>query len=67
MATARIEFSKLRLVDWLVGLAFVLVAFVALFLVVGALALPVPQVLVSGSAGALGVVAWFAYLNRKKS
>ena len=67
MAVARIEFSKLKPADWLVGLAIVLVAFVALFIVVGAFNLPVPQLIVSGSAGALGVVAWLAYLNRKNS
>ncbi|MDB5505675.1 MAG: hypothetical protein JWR75_313 [Devosia sp.] len=64
---ASIDMSKLKPGDWLIGFGFVLVAFIVLFVAVGVLNLPVQQFVVSGSAGALGVVAWFAYLNRKKT
>ncbi len=48
--------------DWkdiAIGAAVVAVVSIVLFLIVGALNLPVPQWLVSGLGGAIGVAAWF--------
>jgi hypothetical protein len=67
MAEGRPDFRKLRAIDWAIGVGCVLVAFVALYFVKASLNLPVPEFVVSGIAGALGVVVWFAFLNRKKS
>jgi hypothetical protein len=42
------------------GAAIVFVVSIVLFLAAGALNLPVPQWLISGLGGAMGVAVWFA-------
>jgi hypothetical protein len=46
--------------DILIGAAIVFVVSVVLFLIVGGLNLPIPQWLISGLGGAVGVAIWFA-------
>ena len=66
MAGPRPDIRHLSLKEYAIGVAFVVVAFFVVYLVVGWLNLPVPQFVVSGIAGALGVVVWFAFLNRRR-
>jgi hypothetical protein len=48
----------------LIGLAVLIPVFVVLYLVVGALNLPIPQWAVSGIAAAVGILIWFAIIGR---
>jgi hypothetical protein len=50
--------------DIAIGAAIVFVVSVVLFLIVGALNLPIPQWLISGLGGAVGVAIWFAFKRR---
>jgi hypothetical protein len=47
-----------------IGAAIVFAVSIVLFLLAGALNLPVPQWLISGLGGALGVAIWFAVARR---
>jgi hypothetical protein len=51
--------------DIAIGIAVLVVAFVVVFLLAGALSLPVPQWLLAAVAAAVGVIAWFAILRRR--
>jgi hypothetical protein len=59
------EAVKFSWKDILIGAAIVAVVSMILFLIVGALNLPIPQWLISGLGGAIGVAVWFAYKKRK--
>jgi uncharacterized membrane protein YjjB (DUF3815 family) len=54
-------------IDWKdIGIGAVIVAVVSivLFLIVGGLNLPIPQWLISGLGGAIGVAIWFWFKRR---
>jgi hypothetical protein len=53
--------------DIAIGIAVLVVAFVVVFLLAGALGLPVPQWLLAAIAAAVGVVVWFAILRRRRA
>jgi hypothetical protein len=56
--------------DWKdigIGAAIVFVVIVVFSLVVGIFNLPVPQWLISGLGGAIGVAAWFWIKSRSKA
>lgn len=53
-------------VDIAIGIAVLVVAFLAVFLLAGALALPAPQWLLAAIAAAVGVIVWFAILRRRR-
>ncbi len=60
------EVRKVTIGEYAVGAAIVAGVLAALALVIGAYGLPVPQWVMSGLGGALGVIVWFGYLNRRK-
>jgi hypothetical protein len=49
-----------------IGVAVMLVTFLVIFLVAGALDLPVPQWLLSAIAAVIGIVIWFSLIGRWK-
>jgi uncharacterized protein (DUF983 family) len=53
--------------DFAIGLAVLAVAFVVVFMVAGAFNLPVPQWLLAAVAAGLGVIVWFAILQRRRA
>ena len=53
--------------DIAIGIAVLVVAFVVVFLLAGALSLPVPQWLLAAIAAAVGVIVWFAILRRREA
>lgn len=65
MAENKIDFGRLGLRDWLMGIAFVLVGMIIAYGLVNWLFPGTPQALLSGIGGAIGVVAWFSYLRRR--
>jgi hypothetical protein len=52
--------------DIAIGIAVLVVAFLAVFLLAGAVSLPAPQWLLAAIAAAVGVIAWFAILRRRR-
>ena len=50
--------------EYAIGVGIVLVCFAVVYLIAGALNLPVPQWVLSGLASAIGVGIWFAVINR---
>jgi hypothetical protein len=53
--------------DFAIGLAVLVVAFLAVFLLAGALSLPAPQWLLAAIAAGVGVIVWFAILRRRRA
>ena len=67
MANRKIDFGKLSLLDYVIG---VILTIVATAMVTGfemAANLNVPSLLVSASGAAIGVAVWFTYLLKRKS
>lgn len=50
-----------------IGVAVLVVAFVIVFLVAGAVSLPVPQWLLAAVAAGVGVIVWFAIVRRRRA
>ncbi len=51
--------------DIAIGIAVLVVAFVAVFLLAGVLSLQVPQWLLAAVAAGAGVIVWFAIMRRR--
>jgi len=61
------ERRKFTTQEILIGVGVLVVVFLVIYLGAGALSLPIPQWLLAAIAGAVGVVIWFAIINRRKS
>lgn len=61
------ESRKMTTGDRILGVVVLLVTILVVYLIGGALNLPVPQWLLAAIGGGLGVIIWYAILNRRKS
>lgn len=61
------EPRKMTTGDRVLGVVVLLVTILVVYLIGGALNLPVPQWLLAAIGGGLGVIIWYAILNRRKS
>jgi len=50
-----------------IGVAVLVIAFVVVFLVAGAVSLPVPQWLLAAVAAGVGVIVWFAIVRGRRA
>lgn len=50
-----------------IGVGVLVVVFLAVFLIAGALTFPIPQWLLAAVAAVIGIAIWFAIINRRKS
>ncbi len=67
MAARKIDFGKLSLLDYVIGVILTVIATAVVTGVEMAANLNVPSLLVSAAGAAIGVAAWFTYLLKRKS